>query len=177
MRRRFYTLDVFTDRRSPATRSRSCSTRRARRRAHAGDRARVQPVGDCVRLPSRAIPSTPRRCASSRRRANCRSPAIRRSATAALLAHLRAPRLLAAQDLRVVLEEQIGEVVCVARHRRGEALAAYFTLPRLPRDGGAAPPTRGRRRAPRPCAGGHWLRRACPDLSAPERAYLFAPLA
>ncbi len=59
--------------------------------------------------------------------------------TAALLAHLRAPQLLAAQDLRLVLEEKVGDVVCVARHRRGKALAAYFTLPRLPEPGGAAP--------------------------------------
>jgi trans-2,3-dihydro-3-hydroxyanthranilate isomerase len=58
---------------------------------------------------------------------------------AALLAHLRAPELLAAQDLRLVLEERIGDVVCVARHRRGQALAAYFNLPRLPQRGGAAP--------------------------------------
>ncbi|MBV8471975.1 MAG: PhzF family phenazine biosynthesis protein [Hyphomicrobiales bacterium] len=58
--------------------------------------------------------------------------------TAALLAHLRAPQLLAAQDLRLVLEEKVGDVVCVARHRRGKALAAYFTLPRLPEPGGPA---------------------------------------
>jgi trans-2,3-dihydro-3-hydroxyanthranilate isomerase len=60
--------------------------------------------------------------------------------TAVLLAHLRAPELLATQDLRVVLEETVGEVVCVARHRRGEAMAAYFTVPRLPEAAGAAPP-------------------------------------
>ena len=60
--------------------------------------------------------------------------------TAVLLAHLRAGDLLRAQDLRVVLEETIGDVVCVARHRRGEAMAAYFTVPRLPVAGGEAPP-------------------------------------
>ena len=58
---------------------------------------------------------------------------------AALVAHLRAPQMLAAQDLRLVLEEQVGDVVCVARHRRGQALAASFTLPRLPQEGGPAP--------------------------------------
>ena len=58
---------------------------------------------------------------------------------AALLAHLRASDLLAAQDLRLVLEEPIGEVVCVARHRRGQALAATFTAPQLPQRGAAAP--------------------------------------
>jgi len=60
---------------------------------------------------------------------------------AALVAHLRAPQMLAAQDLRLVLEEQVGDVVCVARHRRGQALAASFTLPRLPQEGGPAPST------------------------------------
>ena len=60
--------------------------------------------------------------------------------TAVLLAHLRARDLLGSQDLRVVLEEGIGEVVCVARHRRGEAMAAYFTVPRLPEPMGAPPP-------------------------------------
>ena len=52
--------------------------------------------------------------------------------TAALIAHLRAGDLLMRQDLRIVLEEPIGDVVCVARRRKGQALAAYFELPRLP---------------------------------------------
>ena len=52
--------------------------------------------------------------------------------TAALIAHRRAGDLLAAQDLRIVLEEAVGDVVCVARHRKGRALAAYFELPKLP---------------------------------------------
>ena len=51
---------------------------------------------------------------------------------AALIAHQRASDLLAAQDLRIVLEEPIGDVVCVARRRKGQALAAYFELPKLP---------------------------------------------
>ena len=51
---------------------------------------------------------------------------------AAVIAHQRASDLLAAQDLRIVLEEPIGDVVCVARRRKGQALAAYFELPRLP---------------------------------------------
>ena len=59
--------------------------------------------------------------------------------TAVLLAHLRAPDLLATQDLRVALEEKIGEVICIARHRKGQAMAAYFTLPRLPQSMGEAP--------------------------------------
>ncbi len=59
--------------------------------------------------------------------------------TATLLAHLRAPDLLATEDLRIVLEQPLGEVVCVARHRRGQAMAANFTLPRLPERLGDAP--------------------------------------
>lgn len=59
--------------------------------------------------------------------------------TAALLAHLRAPDLLRSEDLRLVLEERVGEVVAIARHRKGEALAAYFHLPRLPKPLGEAP--------------------------------------
>ena len=59
--------------------------------------------------------------------------------TAILLAHLRAPDLLAREDLRLVLEEEVGDVVCVARHRKGQAMAAYFTLPRLPERAGEAP--------------------------------------
>ena len=51
---------------------------------------------------------------------------------AALIAHERAGDLLGAQDLRIVLEEPIGDVICVARRRKGQALAAYFELPKLP---------------------------------------------
>jgi trans-2,3-dihydro-3-hydroxyanthranilate isomerase len=58
---------------------------------------------------------------------------------AVLLAHLRAPDLLAREDLRIVIEEKIGDVVCIARHRKGQGLAAYFTLPRLPEPLGDAP--------------------------------------
>ncbi len=60
---------------------------------------------------------------------------------AALLAHQRAGDLLGAQDLRIVLEESIGDVVCVARRRKGQALAAYFELPKLPEPLQAEPPS------------------------------------
>ena len=59
---------------------------------------------------------------------------------AALIAHIRAPDALAAQDMRIVLEEGIGDVVCEARHRKGRALAAKFDLPKLPQRLDAAPP-------------------------------------
>lgn len=58
--------------------------------------------------------------------------------TAVLLATLRAPDMLRAQDLRVVLEESIGDVVCVVRQAKGQAARATFTLPRLPEEIAAA---------------------------------------
>jgi trans-2,3-dihydro-3-hydroxyanthranilate isomerase len=61
--------------------------------------------------------------------------------TAALIAERRAGGLLATQDLRIVLEEPIGEVVCVARHRERRALAASFELPKLPERLEGAPPS------------------------------------
>jgi trans-2,3-dihydro-3-hydroxyanthranilate isomerase len=61
--------------------------------------------------------------------------------TAALIAQERAGDMLAAQDLRIVLEEPIGDVVCVARRRKGQALAAYFELPRLPERLQGQPPS------------------------------------
>jgi trans-2,3-dihydro-3-hydroxyanthranilate isomerase len=51
---------------------------------------------------------------------------------ACLIGHVRAPELLSAQDLRIVLEEEVGDVVCLVRHREGQALAADFKIPRLP---------------------------------------------
>jgi trans-2,3-dihydro-3-hydroxyanthranilate isomerase len=60
---------------------------------------------------------------------------------AALVAHLRAADLLAVQDLRIVLEEKIGDVVCVARRRKGQPLGAYFELPKLPERLQGEPPS------------------------------------
>jgi trans-2,3-dihydro-3-hydroxyanthranilate isomerase len=97
---------------------------------------------------------------------------------AALLAHLRAPDLLAAQDLRIVLEEPIGDVVCLARHRRGQALAASFDLPKLPERLDAAPPSRadiatGLGLAP----GDIGFGRHEPSLFTAGAPYLFVPVA
>lgn len=59
--------------------------------------------------------------------------------TAALLATLRAPEMLARQDLAVVLEEKIGPVECIARRVKGR-LQASFTLPKLPEGGPSGVP-------------------------------------
>lgn len=58
--------------------------------------------------------------------------------TAALLALLRAPGMLARQDLSVVLEETIGVVECIVRRAKGK-LRASFTLPKRPELIGEAP--------------------------------------
>jgi trans-2,3-dihydro-3-hydroxyanthranilate isomerase len=96
---------------------------------------------------------------------------------AALIAHLRAPQMLAAQDLRLVLEEKVGDVVCVARHRRGQALAASFALPRLPQEIGPAPTAEeiaaGLGLAPADIGFGAYL----PVVYGAGVPFIFAPLA
>jgi trans-2,3-dihydro-3-hydroxyanthranilate isomerase len=62
--------------------------------------------------------------------------------TAALIAERRAGDVLSRQDLRIVLEEEVGDVVCVARRRKGQPLAAYFELPKLPERLPVEPPSR-----------------------------------
>jgi len=62
--------------------------------------------------------------------------------TAALLAHIHDPDQLGAQDVRVVLEEQVGEIVCNVRRRDGRVLAADFGLPKLPVRLEAQPPSK-----------------------------------
>ena len=51
---------------------------------------------------------------------------------AVLIAELRAAALLSAQDLRVVLEENIGAIACTVSHRPGRARRAHFIIPKLP---------------------------------------------
>ncbi|MGP8231910.1 MAG: PhzF family phenazine biosynthesis protein [Methylovirgula sp.] len=52
--------------------------------------------------------------------------------TAVLIAELRAASLMRSQDVRLVLEEPVGNVICLARHRANQARQAEFALPRLP---------------------------------------------
>lgn len=52
--------------------------------------------------------------------------------TAVLLAQTRAPDMLAREDLRIVLEEGIGTVICSARHQRGRIAEGSFVVPHLP---------------------------------------------
>ena len=58
--------------------------------------------------------------------------------TAALLAELHAPEIVARQDLALVLEEEVGLVHCTAWRVKGRPYAS-FVLPRLPQDCGTPP--------------------------------------
>jgi len=58
---------------------------------------------------------------------------------AVLVAELRAAAHLRAQDLRIVLEENIGEIICSVSHRPNCVHRAHFILPKLPTRLGAAP--------------------------------------
>ena len=139
MRRQFYTLDVFTD------------------VALAGnplavvldsdglDDARMQAIAGEFNLAETVFVKEPRNPINTARLRIftpvqelpfAGHPTV---GAAVLLAYLRAPELLAREDLRIVVEEQVGDVVCIARHRKGQAMAAYFTLPRLPEKTGEAP--------------------------------------
>ena len=139
MSRRFYILDVFTDRALAGNALAVVID------ADGLDDARMQAIAREFNLSETVFVTEPRNpvntaalriFTAARELPFAGHPTV---GTAVLLADLRARDLLASQDLRVVLEEPIGEVVCVARHRRGEALAAYFTVPRLPAPAGEAP--------------------------------------
>ena len=139
MRRKYFTLDVFTD------------------RALAGnplavvldsaglDDARMQQIAREFNLAETVFVQEPRNPVNTarlriftpgRELPFAGHPTV---GAAVLLAHVRAPELLRREDLRIVLEEQVGEIICIARHRKDQAMAAWFTLPRLPKEAGAAP--------------------------------------
>jgi trans-2,3-dihydro-3-hydroxyanthranilate isomerase len=132
MRRKFYTLDVFTDTAlagNPLAVVLECDGL---------DDQRMQAIAREFNLAETVFVFDPRDPINTarlriftpgRELTFAGHPTI---GTAVLLAELRAPELLARQDLRVVVEEGVGDIVCVARHRKNQAPAAYFTLPRLP---------------------------------------------
>ena len=61
--------------------------------------------------------------------------------TAALLGVLRASGMMAARDVGIVLEEEVGPVSCTVRQLRGQAVRASFSVPKLPEVAGVAPVT------------------------------------
>lgn len=139
MRRQFYTLDVFTDialaGNSLAVVLDSEGLDDARMQAIAREFNLAETV--FVREPRNPINTARLRIFTPGRELPFAGhPTV---GTAVLLAHLRAPELLAREDLRIVVEEEVGDIVCVARHRKGQAMAAYFTAPRLPQSAGEPP--------------------------------------
>lgn len=58
---------------------------------------------------------------------------------AALIAHLRAPERIVKDELRIVLEEGVGDVVCSVRAGKKGVLYASFIVPRLPERAGDLP--------------------------------------
>ena len=139
MRRAFYTLDVFTD--APLAGNPLAVVLDS----EGLDDARMQKIAREFNLAETVFvfePTNPVNTASLRIFTPGRElpfaghPTV---GTAVLIAHLRARELLKTEDIRIVLEEKVGEVICIARHRQGQAMAAYFNLPRLPDRLGEAP--------------------------------------
>jgi trans-2,3-dihydro-3-hydroxyanthranilate isomerase len=97
--------------------------------------------------------------------------------TAALIAHRRAGDMLAAQDLRIVLEEAVGDVVCSARRRQGKPLAAHFELPKLPERLVGKPPSNAEIAAAFGLDSGDiGFGRHEPSLFSAGAPYLFVPI-
>lgn len=132
MRRKFHTLDVFTTTAlcgNPLTVVLDCEGL---------DTARMQKIAQEFNSPETVFvfePTDPMSTAKLRIFTPGRElpfaghPTV---GTAILLGELRAPELLAREDVRVVLEENVGPVQCIVRHLRGHAARASFTLPKLP---------------------------------------------
>jgi trans-2,3-dihydro-3-hydroxyanthranilate isomerase len=139
MRRRFHTLDVFTD-------AALAGNPLAVVLDSAGlDDSRMQQIAREFNLAETVFvrePKNPINTASLRIFTPGRELPFAGHPTigaAILLAFTREPDLLKREDLRIVVEEQVGEIICVARHRKDQAMAAYFTLPRLPAPAGKPP--------------------------------------
>lgn len=138
MSRPFYTLDVFTD---TALQGNPLAVVTE---AEGLDDARMQAIAREFNLSETVFVFAPRDPVNSAR-VRIFTPARELPfaghptvGAAALLAQLRAPEILARQDLAVVLEEEVGLVSCLARKVKG-VLRASFTLPRLPERVGPAP--------------------------------------
>ena len=161
MTRRFFTLDVFTE--TPLAGNPLAVVLDA----EGLDDARMQAIAAEFNLSETVFVFEPRNAINSasvriftpaRELPFAGHPTV---GTAALLAHVRSPDALAVEDLTIVLEERVGDIVCVVEHRAGRALVARFgaaeaaRAPRLR----AAVQSRDRRRR-RPRAPGHRLRPA-----------------
>lgn len=138
MRRRFHTLDVFTDR--PLTGNPLAVVLDG----DGLDAGRMQGIAREFNLAETAFVLPPRDPVNSarlriftpiRELPFAGHPTV---GAAVLLAELRAPEIVARQDLSVVIEEEVGLVHCTARRAQGRPRAS-FTLPRLPETVGEPP--------------------------------------
>ncbi len=135
MRRRFHTLDVFTD--TPLHGNPLAVVQDA----EGLDAGRMQAIAREFNLSETVFVLEPRDPVNSAR-LRIFTPARELPfaghptvGAAVLLAELRAPEIVARQDLALLLEEEIGLVHCTARRVRGRSRAS-FTLPRLPAEAG-----------------------------------------
>ncbi len=146
MRRRFHTLDVFTD--TPL----GGNPLAVVHDAEDLDPARMQAIAREFNLSETVFVLPPRDPVNSaririftpgRELPFAGHPTV---GTAVLLAELRAPEIVARQDLGLVIEEEIGLVHCTARRAKGRSRAS-FTLPRLPTEIGPPLPDEALARA------------------------------
>ncbi len=138
MRRKFHTLDVFTDE------ALAGNPLAVVHDAEGLDAARMQAIAREFNLSETVFVLEPRDPVNSAR-IRIFTPARELPfaghptvGTAVLLAELRAPEIVSRQDLSVVIEEEIGLVHCTARRVKGRARAS-FTLPKLPEEVGPPP--------------------------------------
>ncbi len=138
MRRRFHTLDVFTDQ------ALAGNPLAVVQDAEDLDTARMQAIAREFNLSETVFVLPPRDPVNSaririftpgRELPFAGHPTV---GTAVLLAELRAPEIVVRQDLSVVIEEEVGLVHCTARRVKGRSRAS-FTLPRLPEEAGVPP--------------------------------------
>jgi trans-2,3-dihydro-3-hydroxyanthranilate isomerase len=132
LRRKFHTLDVFTERAlagNPLAVVLDCDGL---------DAAGMQAIAREFNLSETAFVLEPRDPVNtarlriftpSRELPFAGHPTI---GTAILIAELRAPELLARSDVAIVLEETVGPVTCSVRHRQGQGPRGSFVLPELP---------------------------------------------
>ncbi len=139
MRRRFFTLDVFTD--APL----SGNPLAVVLDAEGLDGTRMQEIAREFNLSETVFVLPPRDPVNTaririftpgRELPFAGHPTV---GTVVLLAEQRAPELLGRQDISLVVEEEIGTVHCIARRLKGRTTAS-FTLPRLPAPAGEALP-------------------------------------
>ena len=138
MKRKFYTLDVFTDTPfagNPLAVMRDCEglsdaqMQSIAREFNLSETVFLLPPRDPVNT-TRARIFTP-----TRELPFAGHPTI---GAAILIAVLDAPGLMRSQDILIVIEEQVGDIACTVGQRGGGAPRAYFTLPRLPEPAGVA---------------------------------------